>query len=353
MGRRALANPQPDPRATKPEPASAVDLSPSQLGAIKIEAVGTYAFPVLRDTVGNIDFNGDSNVAVYPPYQGRIIATLAQVDDPVVKGQPLYTIDSPDLIQAESTLISASGAFELTSKELKRAENLRKTNGVSERELEQATADQQAAEGALRAARDAVRVFGKSEAAVDRILAIAQDRPGIDRPQSFRADGSPPATRNPGCSCSPGMRRLPTPSATFRPSGCWRTSPRAICPLYRVGQPVEVTVMAYPDRVFRGTISKIYRSVDPTTHRATIRSEIADPKNELRPGMLASFVIRLQESAEAMAIPANGVGPQRRRHDDGLGDNRSPPLLATHRSRRACARAKFRFSMVSSAENWP
>ena len=65
--------------------------------------------------------------------------------------------------------------------------------------------------------------------------------------------------------------------------------------------------MAYPDRVFKGKVSKIYAAVDPNTHRVTIRSEIADPKNELRPGMLANFVIRVQHPVEATAIPANGV----------------------------------------------
>jgi cobalt-zinc-cadmium efflux system membrane fusion protein len=65
--------------------------------------------------------------------------------------------------------------------------------------------------------------------------------------------------------------------------------------------------MAYPDREFRGKISKIYAAVDPDTHRATIRSEITDPKNELRPGMLANFVIRVQNPVQATAVPANGV----------------------------------------------
>ena len=60
-------------------------------------------------------------------------------------------------------------------------------------------------------------------------------------------------------------------------------------------------------RVFKGKVSKIYETVDPNTHRVTIRSEISDPKNDLRPGMLANFVIRVDAPVEATAIPANGV----------------------------------------------
>ena len=78
-------------------------------------------------------------------------------------------------------------------------------------------------------------------------------------------------------------------------------------PLFRVGQRVAVKVMAYPDRVFEGKVSKIYASVDPNTHRVIVRSEIRDPKNELRPGMLANFVIAVQKPVKATAIPANGV----------------------------------------------
>ena len=95
------------------------------------------------------------------------------------KGQPLYTIDSPDLVQAESTLIGAAADFDLTSKELARAKDLYGTNGVSEREMEQATSDQQTAEGALKAARDAVRVFGKSEAEIDQIVATRKIDPAL------------------------------------------------------------------------------------------------------------------------------------------------------------------------------
>ena len=149
-----------------------VDLSPSQLNSIKIEAVGSYEFPVEKEAVGSISFADDLSVQVFPSYQGKLIKSLVELGDEVQKGQPLYTIDSPDLIQAESTLIGAAAALELTSKELSRARDLYTTSvGVPERELEQAVSDQQTAEGALKATRDAVRVFGKSEAEIDQIIA--------------------------------------------------------------------------------------------------------------------------------------------------------------------------------------
>jgi cobalt-zinc-cadmium efflux system membrane fusion protein len=78
-------------------------------------------------------------------------------------------------------------------------------------------------------------------------------------------------------------------------------------PLFHLGQTVQVNVMAYPNHVFKGKVSKIYETVDPNTHRVAIRSEIADPNDELRPGMLANFVIQVRNPMEATAIAANGV----------------------------------------------
>jgi cobalt-zinc-cadmium efflux system membrane fusion protein len=78
-------------------------------------------------------------------------------------------------------------------------------------------------------------------------------------------------------------------------------------PQFHLGQPVKVRVISYSDRVFGGRVSKIYETVDPNTHRVTIRSEIADPNNDLHPGMLANFVISVRGPVESVSIPANGV----------------------------------------------
>jgi cobalt-zinc-cadmium efflux system membrane fusion protein len=285
---------------------STVELSPSQLQAIKIEPVGTYSFPVENDTVGNIDFDEDLSVQVFPPYQGTIIDAYAEVGNDVNKDQPLYTIKSPDLIQAESTLIGAAATFELHSKELSRAKNLSGTNGVSVRELEQATSDDQTAEGALKAARDAVRVFGKTDAEIDQMISSRKIDAAlvVHSPISGRITAR---NAQPGVLVQPGTAPAPYSVADVTIKWMLASVVEADIPNFQLGQPVQAQVMAYPNRVFRGRVSKIYATADPNTHRVTIRSEISDPKNELYPGMLANFVIRLQPPRESIAIPENGV----------------------------------------------
>src|ERR1700688_1597348 len=163
------------PRAAAQSAASrdrdGVDLSDSQLASVKVEPVEEREFPVEKDAVGSIGFNEDMTVKVFTPYQGRIIALFAEVGDDVRKGQTLFTIDSPDLLQAEATLISAAGVLELTNRNLARLQDLYTTRAVSQAALEQSVSDQQTAQGNLRAARDAVRIFGKTDAEIDQIVA--------------------------------------------------------------------------------------------------------------------------------------------------------------------------------------
>jgi cobalt-zinc-cadmium efflux system membrane fusion protein len=282
---------------------SSLDLSPSQLNSIKIEPVGSYQFPVEKDAVGNIDFDEDLSVQVFPAYQGTILKTFGELGARVQKDQPLYTIKSPDLIQAESNLIGAAATLDLTNKELARVQGL---GGVSEREKEQATSDQQTAEGALKAAQDAVLVFGKTNAEIDQMIASRR----IDPALVVRSPISGKITykvAQPGFLVQPGNAPAPYSVADVAIKWMLANVSETDVPLFHLGQSVQVKVMAFPDHAFQGKVSKIYETVDPNTHRVTIRSEIADPRDELRPGMLANFVIRVHNPVEATAIPANGV----------------------------------------------
>jgi membrane fusion protein, heavy metal efflux system len=300
-GQAANAN---APQESVPKPSvSSLDLSPSQLNSIKIESVGRYVFPVEKDAVGNIDFDEDLSVQVFPAYQGTILKTFGELGARVQKDQPLYTIKSPDLIQAESNLIGAAATFELTNKELVRVQGL---GGIAEREKEQAISDQQTAEGALKAARDAVLVFGKTNAEIDQMIASRQ----IDPALVVRSPITGKITykvAQPGFLVQPGNPPAPYSVADVAIKWMLANVSETEIPLFHLGQPVQVKVNAYPDHVFHGKVSKIYETVDPNTHRVTIRSEIADPHDELRPGMLANFVIRVQDPVEATAIPANSV----------------------------------------------
>jgi cobalt-zinc-cadmium efflux system membrane fusion protein len=283
-----------------------VDLSDSQLAAVKVEPVRDYLFPIEKTAVGSIDFNQEMAVQVFTPYQGRIVGLFAKVGDEVKERQTLFTIDSPDLLTAESNLIAAAGVLEFTTRNLARLKQLYATRAVSQKDMEQAVSDQQTAEGNVRAGRDAVRLFGKSDAEIDSIIAKRMADPILVVP-------SPIAGRVTARNAAPGLfvqpGNVPAPYSVADISTMWMLANVAETdsPAFRVGQEVKVKVMAFPDREFDGKISTISSTVDPSTHRVWVRSEVADPQHELRAGMFATFVIRTGEPVRATAVPLDGV----------------------------------------------
>ncbi len=286
--------------------AQSVELSASEFAQFKVEPAVERVFTIQREAVGNIDFNQEMSVPVFPPVQGKIITLFARVGDDVKKETPLYTIDSPDLAQAGSSLMAAAGVLNLTTRVLERDKQLYETQGVSQKELDQATSDQQAAEGAVKAAREAVRIFGKTDADMDRIIAERKIDPVlvVRSPISGRVTARNAA---PGLLAQPGNAPAPYTLADISTMWMLANVAESDFPFLRLGEKVDVTVKAYPGRVFRATIVTIGESVDPTTHRISVRSAIPDPKHELRPGMFATFVIHTGQAVRSVAVPLNGV----------------------------------------------
>jgi cobalt-zinc-cadmium efflux system membrane fusion protein len=289
-------------QATKIE----VELTDKQASTIQVGAVSRANFELLRSAVGNIDFNQDRLVQVFTPNPGRIIAAHANVGDRVLRGQLLFTIDSPDLLQAESTLISAAGVAVLQARNLKRiTENLR-GGGGAQKDVDQAVSDQQTSEGALRTARDAMRIFGKTDEEIDRIIA---DR----KSDSALVVRSPIAglvtqrTAAPGLFVQPG--NAPAPFTIADTSTMWMVAnvPDEQSAALRVGQTEKVSVSTYPDRIFEGAISVIGGSIDMQTRRVMVRSEIKDPEGLLRAGMFARFSIKVGDSLDSPAVPDSAV----------------------------------------------
>jgi membrane fusion protein, heavy metal efflux system len=283
-----------------------VQLSDAQLGEISLGTVSERSFPLQTEAVGNIDFNEDMAAQVFPPYQGRIVKLFAMMGDNVKRGQPLLTIESPDLIQAESTLISAAGVLDLTTHVLERAKQLSTVQGIAEKDLQQAISDQQTAEGALKAARDAVAVFGKSQSEIDGMVKTRNIDPYLVVPSPITGRVTARSAA-PGDFVQPG--NVPAPYSVADISRIWTNASvtESDMPLVRKGQLIHVSVMAFPGRVFDGEISMVGASVDPLLHRGLVRAEIEDPKHELLPGMFASFVIVTGAPVSSVAVPADGL----------------------------------------------
>jgi cobalt-zinc-cadmium efflux system membrane fusion protein len=305
-------------------PDNTVELTDSQLKGFKVAPVDYRVFTLQDSAIGNIDFNEDMETQVFTNYNGRIVSLFAKVGDDVQKDQPLFTIDSPDLVQAESTLISAAGVLRLTTRALDRAKDLANVKGLAQKDFDQAISDQQAAEGAYKAAVDAVRILGKTPGQIEQIATTRK----VD---SILVIPSPISGRVTARSAAPGLfvqaGNAPAPFTVSDISTMWMLAdvPESMVPRYHNGQSVSVSVSAYPGKTFEGKITTLGTSVDPSTRRVFLRSEIADPDHFLRSGMFATFIINIGESVCGLALPMGGIARE--------GDGTMTAWVTTDRKR--------------------
>jgi RND family efflux transporter MFP subunit len=83
--------------------------------------------------------------------------------------------------------------------------------------------------------------------------------------------------------------------------------PEAEIPHIRVGGPASVTLDAYPDSPFPGTVRRFASAVDPKTRTMLTEIVLANPQDKLRPGMYARATLTLETHATALTVPSEAV----------------------------------------------
>ena len=78
-------------------------------------------------------------------------------------------------------------------------------------------------------------------------------------------------------------------------------------PRIAVGDPVQVSVAAYPDDVFEGTILAIESSVRPTTRTVEVRARMDNADGRLRPGMFANVTAFRRDERSLLTVPRTAI----------------------------------------------
>lgn len=75
----------------------------------------------------------------------------------------------------------------------------------------------------------------------------------------------------------------------------------------RVGLPVELTLDAYPGRIFYGRVRELSPTVDPVSRTMEVRITVKNEDNALKTGMFAKIKIITEEKSGIVKIPAAAI----------------------------------------------
>lgn len=299
----------------------AVVLRQEQLHQIEVKTTETRAFLLTKPGIGQIAFNEDRSSVVLAPFSGRVKKLYAQVGDNVTRGAALFELESSEVVQAQTDLIAAvqnagkaNSTLAVARKALDRHASLIAINATSQRELDvarndfaAAEADIKTADGALRAARNRLRVMtGWSEEEIARIERERIINPTITVIAPL--DGTI-ITRKIG----PGQyvrSDLAEPLFSIADlSTMWLKAavPENDIVSIKVGQTIEVKVAALGDRTFKARISSIGAASDAATRRVIVRAELPNPDGALRAEMFATFRIIASPEQHVVGVPPDAL----------------------------------------------
>jgi cobalt-zinc-cadmium efflux system membrane fusion protein len=291
-----------------------------QMHQLEIAKVELHPFRVQKSAIGRISYNEDATTHVFTPFAGRVVRLIAKIGDNVKRGDPLFEIDSPEVVLPQNDFLAAVASVNKARSQLalariveKRQRDLYEGKAVPLKEFQQAQTDlvtaqndMRAAETALDAARNRLRILGLTDAQITDL----QEKRVISRATPIYApiDGTVVARK-----VGPGQYvRSDSGDSLYAItslSSMWLKAqvPDSDIALIRVGQEVEVKVTALPGRVFKARIAAIDATSDAATRRVIVRSEIPNPDGVLKSEMFASFKITTGENEMSPAVPSDSV----------------------------------------------
>jgi cobalt-zinc-cadmium efflux system membrane fusion protein len=323
-----------EPRADQPENArpTRVDGPPGtfrptqqQWRGLKLEPVATSTFRPEQVTEGSIAVDDDLTTPVFSHYSGRVIKVIAMLGDVVQPGAPLFVIHASEFVQAQNDLNTALANLQSARSQLKMAQTTEKrthelylAQGGSLKDWQQAQTDLittqntvRSDEIALHAVRNRLRILGKTDLEIASLE--AQPTQKLDPVASVTAPVRGTITQR-----QIGVGQYINSEAAGATSPVFTISDLSTvylianvrevdAPLMQVGLLLEVHVLAYPGRVFKGKVSYVAPSIDPNTHRLPVRADVENPDGALKPGMFANFSIITGEAATAPAVPQEAI----------------------------------------------
>ncbi|HVQ80057.1 MAG TPA: efflux RND transporter periplasmic adaptor subunit [Pseudolabrys sp.] len=298
---------------------------PKQWASLTTAPVTTAVFRTEHITEGKIAIDEDRATLVFSPYSGRVIKLLAKPGDMVKAGQPLFTVEAPDMVQAQNDFIASisnlnksKSAQELAKIVEQQNKTLYDSRAGPLRDLQTSQANSRAAENDVRSAltllemtRNRLRILGMTD---DEISKFSDT--GAVSPQMtiYSPIGGTVIQRKvgPGQYINTSSQNTSASDPTFiigDLSTVWLVAyvRESDAPSVHVGQAVHFSVLAYPNRTFPANISYVATSLDTGTRRLLVRATIDNSQRLLRPEMFASVNILTGEGDSSPAIPREAI----------------------------------------------
>jgi cobalt-zinc-cadmium efflux system membrane fusion protein len=251
--------------------------------------------PIIQELnlIGNITYNQDEVVKLYPMVSGNVIDVKVTLGDYVEKGEVLALVKSAEIAGAENDVVTAQANLAVSEKNLTATESMYKSGIASEKDYLTAVKETEKARSELNRVNTVLSIYGGA--------------------QSNYIIKSPVSGYIVEKFINPGMQIRPDNSTNlFTISDLGRLW--VLANVYesdiasiKIGEKASVTSISYPDKKFTGTIDKIYNVLDPDNKTMKVRIQLDNRENLLKPEMFANVIVEQVQDSSMLAVPTKSI----------------------------------------------
>ncbi|MFN8357709.1 MAG: efflux RND transporter periplasmic adaptor subunit [Spirosomataceae bacterium] len=244
---------------------------------------------------GKVSAYEEKLVKVAPLVDGIIERLNANLGDYVKMGQTLAVIKSADAASAENDLNDAATTLSTNEKNLSVAKDMAHLGLASQKDVILAENELKRAQGSVKRAEEVTSLYG-----------IKNSLYTMKSPISGYV-----IEKNTNISNQLSYDNAQTGAfytiADLSVVQVWANVYESDIAKIRLGQEVQIKILAFPNRVFTGKIDKIQDMIDPDTRTMRVRISIPNKDIALKPEMFAQVTVNFGEGTQMVSVPTDAV----------------------------------------------
>jgi cobalt-zinc-cadmium efflux system membrane fusion protein len=266
----------------------------SLLKTIRIDSVKQGLLINSITLTGQVDFNQDNVVNIFPLIGGNIQDIKVMLGDYVKEGQVLGVIKSSEMAQYSKDLLNAQTNLQLSVRNMEKTVEMYHSGMASQTDSISSAVGLEQAQAELKRVQRVLKINGGNTQGEYELKAPISGfivQKFVTNDQVIRSDNG---------------------NALFTISDLknvwvWANVYESNVGNIHMGDPVDVTTLSYPGKIFKGKVDKIMQTLDPASKAMKVRISIDNEDYALKPQMFASVTVTNNQNKQAIYIPTSGL----------------------------------------------
>lgn len=283
-------------KESKEEPKKFV-LSDTMAKMIAIDTVNSGNIDNELTLSGVVSFNENNVIKIFPRNSGQVVESKVTLGDKVHAGQVLAIVKSADVAGNYADLSSANADINITKRQMDNTENLYKNGIASEKEYIEAKQNYEKALAVKNKIQSIISINGGNNSNAGGTYSIISPIDGYIVEKKVNAGNFLRSDNGDYLFTVSDLKNVWVNANVFE----------ADISKVKEGYTVKVSTLAYPDKIFAGTIEKISEVLDASSKTLKVRIRLDNSERLLRPEMFAKVIVSNKEERKAITIPTQAL----------------------------------------------